>query len=318
MSAITAETPHPPAGFRHEALFYSGPEDFLTHTSAFIRDGLERSEAVLVVVGEKKIERLRAELGGGADRVVFEDMAGVGRNPGRIIAAWDDFVARDAPADRGRRGVGEPIWAGRTRAEVVECHTNEVLLNRSFTGSGRFWLLCPYDVSTLEPGVVDEARCTHPHVSDDEGHRPSPAYRDDAERRLTDPLPPPSDPVTELRFGQPTLRTLRMFVGDRARACGFPPDRAEEVVLGVDEIASNSIVHGGGRGVLRTWNDGDDLVFEVRDNGSIAEPLVGRRRPRPERESGYGLWLANQLCDLVQLRSGPAGTTVRLHNTRPA
>ena len=29
--------------------------------------------------------------------------------------------------------------------------------------------------------------------------------------------------------------------------------------------------------------------------------------------TGRGLWLANQLCNLVQIRSSPEGTTVRLH-----
>jgi anti-sigma regulatory factor (Ser/Thr protein kinase) len=29
-------------------------------------------------------------------------------------------------------------------------------------------------------------------------------------------------------------------------------------------------------------------------------------------EGGRGLWLANQLCDLVQIRSGENGTVVRL------
>ena len=31
---------------------------------------------------------------------------------------------------------------------------------------------------------------------------------------------------------------------------------------------------------------------------------------------GRGVWLANQLCDLVQIRSGAAGTVVRLHARR--
>ncbi len=30
---------------------------------------------------------------------------------------------------------------------------------------------------------------------------------------------------------------------------------------------------------------------------------------------GRGLWLANRLCDLVQVRSGEQGTVVRLHVT---
>ena len=42
------------------------------------------------------------------------------------------------------------------------------------------------------------------------------------------------------------------------------------------------------------------------------EPLVGRERPAGPA-GGYGLWLANQLCDLVQVRSFPAGSVVRLH-----
>ena len=32
--------------------------------------------------------------------------------------------------------------------------------------------------------------------------------------------------------------------------------------------------------------------------------------------SPRGLWLANQLCDLVQIRTLPAGTVVRLHMNR--
>ena len=55
------------------------------------------------------------------------------------------------------------------------------------------------------------------------------------------------------------------------------------------------------------------MVCEVRDRGRIEEPLVGRRRPEPGARGGHGLWMANQLCDLVQLRSRRSGTSVRLH-----
>jgi hypothetical protein len=54
------------------------------------------------------------------------------------------------------------------------------------------------------------------------------------------------------------------------------------------------------------------VTCEVRDSGFIAEPLVGRFRPSAAVEGGHGVWLANQLCDLVQVRSSRAGTTVRL------
>jgi hypothetical protein len=46
--------------------------------------------------------------------------------------------------------------------------------------------------------------------------------------------------------------------------------------------------------------------------GRIDDPLVGRRSPDHDGEHGRGMWLINQLCDLVELRPGPAGTTLRL------
>jgi hypothetical protein len=55
---------------------------------------------------------------------------------------------------------------------------------------------------------------------------------------------------------------------------------------------------------------------EVRDAGRLDAPLAGRLPPTGD-SGGWGLWLANQLCDLVQLRSYPAGGAVRLHMERP-
>ena len=58
------------------------------------------------------------------------------------------------------------------------------------------------------------------------------------------------------------------------------------------------------------------LICEVRDGGRIDDPLAGRRRPSAAQVGGYGLWLANQVCDLVQLRSVPQGMVVRVHMRR--
>ncbi len=81
----------------------------------------------------------------------------------------------------------------------------------------------------------------------------------------------------------------------------------------MDELASNSIRHGGGVGLLRCWREADTLLCEVHDAGQIEAPLVGRSRPTPEARCGRGVWLVNQLCDLVQIRSAAAGTVVRVH-----
>jgi len=52
------------------------------------------------------------------------------------------------------------------------------------------------------------------------------------------------------------------------------------------------------------------------DPGSLGqrftEPLAGRLPPGPGGSAG--LWLANQLCELVQISATPEGTAVRLHH----
>jgi hypothetical protein len=61
------------------------------------------------------------------------------------------------------------------------------------------------------------------------------------------------------------------------------------------------------------WEAAGDLVCEVRDDGLIDLPLAGRERPDTDNTGGFGLWIANQLCELVQVRSSRAGSVVRLH-----
>jgi len=97
---------------------------------------------------------------------------------------------------------------------------------------------------------------------------------------------------------------------------GLGEARAGDAVTAVNEVASNSLRHGGGSGVLRTWPTDDSLVFEVSDEGVIDAPLVGRVRPGYDAPGGRGLWMVNQLCELVQVRSSSTGTTVRMHLRR--
>jgi len=76
------------------------------------------------------------------------------------------------------------------------------------------------------------------------------------------------------------------------------------------------VVHGGGGGTLRIWQEDDLLICEVNDKGRIVDPMLGRERPALAQGGGHGMWLANQLCDLVQVRALPHGSAVRLHMRR--
>jgi len=116
-----------------------------------------------------------------------------------------------------------------------------------------------------------------------------------------------------VEFDLERLFLVRKLVDERAGAFGLEPERRRECVLAVSEIATNSLRYGGGSGSLRCWVEDDRFVCEVTDRGQIREPMVGRVRPVPGQVGGHGLWLTNQLADLVQVRSNDARTIVRVH-----
>ena len=106
---------------------------------------------------------------------------------------------------------------------------------------------------------------------------------------------------------------MRMFVSERAAAEGLREERLSDLVLAVNELATNSMRYGGGRGLLSVWRENGTILCEVHDRGHIADPLAGRELPPDVRGGGRGLWLVNHLCDLVQVRSSQAGNVIRLH-----
>jgi anti-sigma regulatory factor (Ser/Thr protein kinase) len=301
------------AGYRHEALLYASDDEFMAGTLPFVREAVAADEPILVVLGAPRLAALREALNGEAEDVVFADMAEVGENPARIIPAWHRFVADHAGEGRRLRGIGEPIWADRDPAELAECQRHEALLNVAFSDPD-FWLLCPYDTSTLEPAVIAEARRNHPHVRDrDAMARSDFPGADVLAAPFDEPLPEPSVPVEVVGIGVGSLAEIRAVVGRHAASAGMSRGRTADLTLAVHELATNSLRHGGGEGTLRVWHEPRAVVCEISDRGRIEEPLAGRVQPPDAAESGRGLWLANQLCELVQIRVFPSGGVVRVH-----
>lgn len=302
------------SGFHHEALFYAGADEFLTGTVPFVRAGLEAEDAILVALPSTRLELLKGELGRDATAVRFAEMEKLGRNPARLIPVWLEFLAANLRPDGGVRGLGEPVWAGRSAAELEECSRHESLLNFAF-GDGAAWpLICPYDVAALGDEVLAEAEHNHPVTSRGGTLSGSASYLDPllGGDPFAGELDDPAGKPAELHFTIEELGQVRRFVAAGARQGGLGLARTEDLVLATNELATNSLQHGGGNGVVRVWRENDALLCDVRDGGRIDQPLVGRVRPRPDQASGRGVWLANQLCDLVQIRSGASGSVVRL------
>lgn len=310
MTTPTA-TPADVGTFRHEALIYSGDDEFVSRVATFIGDAVAAGEPTLVVVGEHKISALRAA-GCDHDLVRFADMADVGANPARIIPYWRDFAGEHQGT--AIRGVGEPISRERGSAELAECHQHEALLNLAFADTRDFYLLCPYDGASLDADVIQSARRSHPYVLTDDVHTDSETYAGlDAISVILDaPLPEPLSPPAEYQLRPGPLAEFRAFVADRARAAGLDPERTSDLVVAANEIVSNSVLYGGGSARVRVWRE-DAVICEVRDAGRITNALIGRQVPGVGEHDSRGLWMVNQLCDLVQVRSSTEGTVVRLH-----
>jgi anti-sigma regulatory factor (Ser/Thr protein kinase) len=307
----------PTAGARHEALFYRDDDDFCTQVTAYLRDGLEQDEALVVIEPRPHLDLLRTALGRDAAAVHWLDMAEVGRNPARLIPLWADLVTEHGSTGRRVRGVGEPAYPGRRPAELVECEVHEALIDAA-PPSGIPWrLLCPYD-RRLPADVQAGALRTHAAWRDADGAGTSPDYRppcdgvDLATLPACAPLPPPTDVVLRGDFGQRDVPAVRRTVRTYVRSCHLSPEQVEDLELAASELASNCIRHGGGSGSVGMWREPDAVVVEFSCAGRFTDALAGRRRPDPLGSGGMGYYLVQQLCDLVQTRTGPAGTTVRV------
>lgn len=302
--------------FRHEALFYGDWTEFVAATVPFMKDGVAKGEPVLVVESAEKIHMLQSALGADAEKVVFADMTRIGANPARIIPTWVDFVREHGAKGKRVRGIGEPIWSGRTADELVECQRHESLLNVAFGEGQPWWLLCPYDTSQLDDEVLHEALCSHEYVMDARSNsKASSVFRgiEGSGAPFDLPLRELTSGSRGVTFDAETLLKLRRAVARFATSAGCSAERATQLVTAVNEIATNSVVHGGGRGQLRMWRDGEMVIAELRDEGRYGHPLGDRARPGIRLGDPRGLWLANHLCDLVQIRSFHDGTAVRLH-----
>ncbi len=304
--------------FRHEALLYAGTRSFLRGTLPFIGEALAAQEAVLVAVSSVRASQLTEALGDDAERVHFVDMHQLGRNPARVIPAWGEFLREHAPAGRAR-GIGEPVWAGRSRAELDECQRHESLLNLAFADGPEWRLLCPYDIDALEDSVIEAARRSHPLLAGDGACQASDSYQDPsvAPGPFDGVLPAPAAEVEELQFVASGLGAVRSLVCKRAQEAHLGEEANGDLVLAINELVTNSVQYGGGRGTLKIWREGGELLCEVSDRGRIVDPLAGRVPPPLEQRGGRGLWLVNHLCDLVQIRSSPAENVARVHMRLP-
>ncbi|MFF8030783.1 anti-sigma factor RsbA family regulatory protein [Streptomyces sp. NPDC016626] len=303
--------------FVHPALFYRDDQEYLDGTVSFVREGLAAGEPVAVAVPGDRLRLLGDALGDDAGAVRLLDMREAGRNPGRIIPGVLRAFADTCPAGRRARIIGEPIWADRSTTEYPACVQHEALINAAFRGRP-VTILCPYDAVRLPGHVLADAYATHPTVipAGSRVARDSEAYAPDTVvARYNEPLPLVADAMS-FPFVAESLSLARHAAVNEGRRLGLTGVTLEDLALTTAELTTNSVLHGGGSGVLRIWGEDGYVLCEVRDGGRFTDPLAGRRPASRDQRGGRGLLMVNLIADLVRVHAGDEGTTVRCWFTR--
>ena len=303
-------------GFVHAALFYRTPAEFTAGVLPYVEAATAAREPVMVASQGRNLELLRAQLDGLGERVTFADLASIGPNPGRLLG----WMRQITEQHRGQpvRYVHEAVWPSRRPEEVGEVIRHEALINQ-IVGRWRASVLCPYSLA-LGPDVIASAERTHPTLIRDGHHQASRRYDPQSlvPAEYDQPLADPPPDAAVLAY-QDDLAGVRAFTARHAHQAGLPDRRVRDLVIAVAELAASTMVHTSGAGTLGIWATANEVICQVHDSGRIEDPLTGRLRPGPaDLGGGRGLWVAHQLCDLVEIRTGRNGTQIRLHMRLPA
>jgi anti-sigma regulatory factor (Ser/Thr protein kinase) len=295
---------------RHIALFYRDQAERRAQMLSLVQASMARGEPSFVVLPGDEARLLGEQLDGEPGELLCADIADLGRNPARIIPELRAFI--DKHANQRVLVVGEVLWPGRSPAELREATRHEALINLAFARSSAT-IMCAYDARRLPPAVIADATWTHPEylASGQPVAAPShaPAWEVPADCDL--PLPPPPASAESLTYDT-DLAPVRRLVERHARRTSLGVDRVADLVLAASEVAANTLGHARSAGTFQIWHDEQEILCQAHDQGWITDPLAGRVRRGPDSR-GHGLYLVNQVCDLVELRTGQAGTTIRMH-----
>lgn len=297
----------------HAAVLFGSPREFASAITPFVRHEAAEDRPMTVIAGPTTQAALRAALGPDLPEPHWIDLTSVPRALGPAFEWFTDLVrTSDGSGDPGGSFVVEHRHDGRSPAEVRELMRYDSLANDVLAGVGAR-MVCAYDSARNPAGVLDEVERTHPFVL--RGDQPvssgsfvettaylAPAAHLDA--------PPPDAYEWHPPFD---LSALRAAVGARGRRV-LGVGRVADLVFAVNEAIANAHDHGDGPTRVALWVDGGCVVAEVEDRGpGFADDRAGYFPPADPLGRGRGLWLTRRLCDLVEIRTGAEGSTVRIH-----
>ena len=303
--------------YRHDALLYESADHLTKVAVPFLIDGLAAGDAAVVAAGTATAALLRDAVGGDPRVHVLErDDVYRARTPAAITTFRRLAEQRVSEGVHRVRVVGE-VDFGATERDWLEWQRYESVINEALA-SWPLWGLCVFDTQRLPETLLTAALQTHPRVMTPQGPEANPRFTEPADYLRGLPVP-----VEPLEATPPRLHAAHVadFASLRralaAELAGVPADEdlLQDFLLAVDEMTSNALRHGGRPVDLRLWTGTDRVVCTIGDHGAgWDDPFAGYGPAHGEdlSQGGMGLWLARQLCDHVDITSGPDGARVRL------
>lgn len=299
----------------HQAFLYGSPDEFVAAMAPFARAGLDRGDVVFAATKGPNLTALREELGEDANAVQLEDTTEWMVRPYERLQAFKQMVAGLEPG-QSLSAMGEPVWVG-TPAVIRQWARYESIVNLALADAPmRF--VCLYDSATLPDDILRYAAQTHPERVEGDGDTIACDHFVVPGEFVAGTPTSRADDALEVSLDLPALRRL---LADYGSDLGEPEGRVDELVLAASEVATNALRHSGADGSeVGVWSDDDEIVCQIRDRGSWEpDPLAGWVPPPAGSPSGWGLPIARQLCDAVEIvHAEGGGTTVSLHFARSA
>jgi anti-sigma regulatory factor (Ser/Thr protein kinase) len=298
---------------KHQALFFSSEDEFVSTFTPFVTEGIGAGHVVLTVATRDNMQALRDVLGP-QQGVFYIDADDWYRNPSLTLHGYhsfvEDHVRRGAPAVRI---IGQVVWKAHNARHERAWARYESSINALLSDLPA-WIVCPYDVTRLSPSVIATARATHPELVD-HGHVDESDGYVAADQLFAGTAPNLSMPALAdvRRFRAMDVGAAAMFVESSARRAGLREVVVQNLVASASDLVMNAFVHAGTDVHIGTWIDERDLVVQVEDEGDgLPDPLAGYVPPGPQAPDGWGLWLARQRSDELEIGRGMHGQAFRL------
>ncbi|MFI5915197.1 ATP-binding protein [Dactylosporangium sp. NPDC051541] len=294
------------SGLDHLAVFYDGLADLALTLRRFA------GARVVLACGPAQNRVLAAVLPGAVTRPAVVP----GTRPAGAIAEYRK-ICRDRGADGERLViVGQPRYS-RTAADwrntgIFEAACNVTLARRPVT------VVCAYPAD-CPPAIREQVLRAHPHLLTADGPAANAECRDpEILLGLLSPSVPWPAPggASLLRVSRSTglhdLSDIRSALS--AALLHLPTLTRADFVAAVNELLTNAYQHGEPPLDLALWSDRGHVDCRITDRGrGLTDALAGYRPDEPTNpaRAGFGLWLARQASDRIDMWRDQDGFTVR-------